>query len=60
MNLDEKEMYLILDALECKLYDNNEIIRELKKYENPDSFTIDIYAEEIAEIKNIIKKFKDN
>lgn len=58
MNLNETEIYLIVDSLETKLYENIDKIKQLKKSENNDTL-IDFYEEEIFEIKNLLIKLEN-
>ena len=58
MNLNETEIYLIVDSLETKLYENIDKIKQLKKRENNDTL-IDFYEEEIFEIKNLLIKLEN-
>lgn len=58
MNLNETEIYLIVDSLETKLYENIDKIKQLKKSENNDTL-INFYEEEIFEIKNLLIKLEN-
>jgi hypothetical protein len=56
MNLNEIEISTLVDALECKLYDIQKAIRELKKRENPSESMLNYYQSENDEIKDLLIK----
>lgn len=59
MNLNENEITILIDALECKMYDTKEEIKKLKKIENP-GVMLEHYQVEQKEIKSLIIKLRNN
>jgi len=58
MNLTENDINILIDALECKMYDTKEEIRKLKKLENP-GIMLEHYQVELQEIETLFIKLSN-
>lgn len=58
MNLTENDTIILLDALECKMYDTKEQISKYKKLENP-GIMLEHYQVELQEIETLFIKLSN-
>jgi len=58
MNLNENDITILIEALECKMYDTKEQISKYKKLENP-GIMLEHYQAEAEEIKSLIIKLEN-
>ena len=58
MNLIENDITILIEALECKMYDTKEQISKYKKLENP-GIMLEHYQAEAEEIKSLIIKLEN-
>jgi len=58
MNLTENDITILIEALECKMYDTKEQISKYKKLENP-GIMLEHYQAEAEEIKSLIIKLEN-
>lgn len=59
MNLSESEITILVDALECKIYENKQHIDRYKKLEEP-GVMLEHYQAEVQEIKSLIIKLENH
>jgi hypothetical protein len=59
MNLNESEIAILVDALECKIYENKQHIDRYKKAEEP-GVMLEHYQAEVQEIKCLIIKLENH
>jgi hypothetical protein len=58
MNLNENDITILIEALECKIYENKQHIDRYKKLEEP-GVMLEHYQAEVQEIKSLIIKLEN-